>query len=167
MDWSLIFDIISTVAIIIAIVFGLIELRHYHLARKRDSALFILNSYQTAGFLHGTWTILSIPDGLTKEEIEHRVGDDIKDVYLVMSTWERIGILVFHHEVTLDLIDDSYSGTITLSWNKLAGYVNGMREEFQRETIFEWFQWLAERMREREETSSPVPAHIAHRDWVE
>jgi hypothetical protein len=77
MDLPFILDIISTAAILIAIAFGLLELRHYHLSRKRDSALYILNSYQTDEFLHGTWTILSIPDGLTKEEIEQRVGDEI------------------------------------------------------------------------------------------
>lgn len=167
MDLPFILDIISTAAILIAIGFGLLELRHYHLSRKRDSALYILNSYQTVEFLHGTWTILSIPDGLTKEQIEQRVGDEIKDVYLVMSTWERIGILVFHKEVSMDLVDDAYSGTITISWQKLEGYVSGMRKEFQRETIFEWFQWLAGRMREREGNRPPVPAHIAHKEWKE
>jgi hypothetical protein len=29
----------------------------------------------------------------------------------------------------------------------------------------EWFQWLAERMLERETASQPVPAYIAHRHW--
>jgi hypothetical protein len=165
MDLPFILDIVSTVAIIIAIAFGLLELRHYHLSRKRDSALHLLNTYQTVEFLQGIWTILSIPDGLTKVEIEQRVGDEIKAVYLVMSTWESIGILVFHNEATMGMVDDAYSGTITLSWQKLEGYVSGMRAEFQRETIFEWFQWLAERMIDRERSRRPVPAHIAHKDW--
>jgi transposase len=26
-------------------------------------------------------------------------------------------------------------------------------------------QWLAERMGERERRATPIPAHIAHRDW--
>jgi hypothetical protein len=37
--------------------------------------------------------------------------------------------------------------------------------EANRDTVFEWFQWLAERMIEREGKTEPVPAHIAHRDW--
>ena len=165
MELPFILNIVATVAVIIGVVFGLTQLRHYHLSRKRDSALFLLNSYQTGEFSQGIRTILSIPDGLTKEEIEQRVGDEIKDVYLVMSTWERVGILVFHNEVTMDLVDDAYSGTITISWQKLEGYVSGMRKEFQRETIFEWFQWLAERMIDRERSRPPVPAHIAHKHW--
>jgi len=167
MDLPFILNIISTLAVIIALAFGLIQLRHYHLSRKRDSALHLLNSYQTIDFIQGIWTILSLPDGLTKEEIEERVGDDIKAVFLVMSTWESIGILVYHHEVTMNMVDDAYSDSIMLSWQKLMAYVSGMRQEFQRETIFEWFQWLAERMKNRERSGQPIPAYIAHKGWQE
>jgi len=167
MEFPIILDIVSTAAVIIGVVFGLGQLRQYHLSRKRDSALFLLNSYQTAEFLQGIGTILSIPDGLTKKEIEERVGDETPVIYLVMSTFESIGILVFHNEVTMDMVDDAYSGPIALSWQKLELYVSGIREEHQRETMFEWFQWLAERMRDREKRSPPVPAHVAYKEWDE
>jgi hypothetical protein len=34
-----------------------------------------------------------------------------------------------------------------------------------RETLLEWFQWLAERMIERESKQPVVPAYRAHADW--
>jgi multisubunit Na+/H+ antiporter MnhE subunit len=40
------------------------------------------------------------------------------------------------------------------------------REALGRSTLWEWFQWLAERIEEHESSESPVPAHVAHRDWV-
>ena len=165
MELTFILNIVATAAVIIGLVFGLTQLRHYHLSQKRDSALFLLNSYQTGEFSQGIWTILSIPDGLTKKEIDQRVGEEIKAVYFVMSIWESIGILVFHNEVTMDMVDDIYSGPIAFSWQKLELYVSGMREEHQMDTIFEWFQWLAERMKDREKTRSPVPAYVAHKEW--
>ena len=166
-DLSFILNIISTVAVILGIGFGLNQLRQFHLSRKRDSALYLLNSYKTGEFIQGIWTILSLPDGLTKKEIEKRVGDEIKVIYLVMSTWESIGILVFQDEVTLDMVDKAFSGPLIVSWQKLKLYVSGIREEHQRETMFEWFQWLTERMREREKSKPPIPAHIAYKDWEE
>ncbi len=30
---------------------------------------------------------------------------------------------------------------------------------------WEWFQWLVERMLERESLRPPVPAHLSHREW--
>jgi len=166
MELTFILNIVATTAVIIGLVFGLTQLRHYHLSQKRDSALYLLNSYQTGEFSQGIWTILSIPDGLTKVEIDERVGEEIKVVYLVMSTWESIGILVFHNEVSMDMVEDAFSDPITLSWQKLELYVSAMREEHQSETIFEWFQWLAEQMKDREKNRSPVPAYIAHKNWT-
>jgi len=37
--------------------------------------------------------------------------------------------------------------------------------ETGRETVGEWFQWLAERFAEREGAAPPVPANVQYRDW--
>jgi hypothetical protein len=65
----------------------------------------------------------------------------------------------------MELIDDFFSGAIVLSWRKLHVYVEEDRRDLDRETVWEWFQWLSDRVAERERRTNPVPAHIAHRDW--
>jgi hypothetical protein len=84
---------------------------------------------------------------------------------LVSLTWESLGILVFRREVTLDLVDDFFSGPIVISWQKLKVYAEEFRRDLNRATGSEWFHWLAERMLEREKALPPVPAYIAHRNW--
>jgi hypothetical protein len=64
------------------------------------------------------------------------------------------------------MVDDFYSGTLQQSWRKLQGYVDELREATARPTRWEWFQWLAERMQERESDSRPIPAHVQHRKWT-
>jgi hypothetical protein len=165
MDLTVILDIITPTAVILGILFGLLQLRHYHLSRKREAALFLINSFQTGEFLQGVWNIQELSIGLTKNEIEERLGEEIRTVYLVMSTWERIGILVFNHEISTKLVDDVYSSSIIHSWQKLEKYVTDLRNYLQRETSYEWFQWIAERMIEREHEKLGTPAYLAHRDW--
>jgi len=165
MELSVILNLVSIFVLLIGILFGLVQLRHYHLTRKRESSLYLLNSFQTVDFLHGIWITQELPKGLNKKEIEERLGKDIRFIYLVMSTWESIGILLFNREITFDMVDHAYSGPINFSWEKLDKYVTDLRIELKRETPFEWFQWLAERMIEREKIEAPVPAHIAYRDW--
>jgi hypothetical protein len=41
MELSFILNLVATAAVIVGVVFGLIQLRHFHLSRKRDSALFL------------------------------------------------------------------------------------------------------------------------------
>jgi hypothetical protein len=67
--------------------------------------------------------------------------------------------------LSIDVIDDFFSGPILISWRKLLPYTTDLREQYQRETWSEWFQWLAERMMERESKTPAVPAYIAYRNW--
>lgn len=40
-----------------------------------------------------------------------------------------------------------------------------MRAEQSRETVYEWFEWLTDRLRELPEFTEGDPAHVAHRNW--
>jgi len=111
--------------------------------------------------------IYALPEeALSKKQIEERFGEDMHLVYALTTTWESIGVLAFRGEISLELVSDFFSGPIKISWQKLQNYFIDAREEHQRETIGEWFQWLAERLAEREETSPRIAAHIAHKNWV-
>jgi hypothetical protein len=57
------------------------------------------------------------------------------------------------------------SGAIVISSRKLHVFVEEDRRSLKRETVWEWFQWLGERMIEREKKSPPNTTHNAHRDW--
>jgi hypothetical protein len=63
------------------------------------------------------------------------------------------------------LVDDFFSGPLVISWQKLKVYSEEWRRTLNRETGNEWFHWLAERMLEREKTSPPIPAYVAHHHW--
>jgi hypothetical protein len=165
MELSVILELITSIAVTIGILFGLLQLRHYHLSRKREADLFLLNSFQTGELLQGIWIIQELPNELSKNEIEERLGEEIKYVYLVMSTWESIGILVFNREISIDMVVDAYRGPILFSWQRLEKYVIDLRSELELETRFEWFQWLAERMIDREKAKPPIPAYLAYHDW--
>lgn len=166
MELSLFLDLITVIAVILGILFGLVQLRHYHLSRRRDAAIFLLNSFQTPEFLQGILIIKQdLPPHLSKEEIEERLGEDVAAIFLVISTWERIGLLLFNREVSLSIVHQAYGREIILSWLKLEQYVTDWREELDSENPFEWYQWLVERLLEYEQANPPVPAYTAYRDW--
>jgi len=85
-----------------------------------------------------------MPDGLSNKEVEERLGDDMHLVYAMTTTWENNGVLVYRGEVSLGPLDDFFSGPITTTWRKLQNYFIAEREEQGRQTIGEWFRWLAE-----------------------
>jgi hypothetical protein len=165
-DLSTFANLINAIAVTAGVIFAAAQIRHYRQRRRRDAMLELVRSFQSPAFASAFRRVISLPDGATKAQIIELLGTDGEDAtHIVGLTWESLGVLVFRREVTLDLVDDFFSGPISVSWRKLSGYVFEQRAVLNRETAFEWFQWLAERMIDREKQTPPVPAHIAHRGW--
>jgi hypothetical protein len=168
MDIGTLANLINAMAVTAGVIFAAAQIRYYGQRRRRDAMLELVRSFQSPAFTSALRHVLSLPDGADAQKIREVLGPDGEDaVYLVSLTWESIGVLLFRRELTLDLVDDFFSGPILLSWKKLQVWAEEWRRELNRETGSEWFHWLAERMMEREKLSPPVPAYIAHRDWRE
>ena len=166
MDISTIANLLNAVAVTAGVIFAAAQIKDYRRQRRRDAMLELVRSFQSPPFTRALHRINSLPDGADRQKIREVLGDEGEDdVFLVGLTWESLGVLAFRREVTLDLMADFFSGAIVISWRKLHLFVEEDRRSLKRETVWEWFQWLAERMIEREKKTPPNPAHIAHRDW--
>lgn len=165
MSVEVIFQAIESIAVVIAIGFAMVQVRQYRRDKRREAAMELLHAFQTPSFARALNIVYEMPEGLGKEEVEAYAGDEFHLVYAMTTTWESLGVLVYHGEIDLQLIDDFFSGPIRISWRKLKAQVMGEREATGRETINEWFQWLNDRLGEMESLEPPVPAHVAHKDW--
>jgi hypothetical protein len=166
MDISTIANLINAFAVTAGLIFAATQIRYYRQRRRRDAMVELVRSFQNPSFASAFRRVLSLPDNATTEQIREKLGPEGEEiVYLVALTWESLGVMLFRGEVTIDLIDDFFSGPILISWRKLNVFVEEDRRALDRNTVAEWFQWLAERMIEREKSTPAVPAHIAHRKW--
>ncbi|MGZ3404981.1 MAG: DUF4760 domain-containing protein [Polyangia bacterium] len=166
MDLAGIANAVNAVAVTAGVVFSATQLRDYRRQRRSDAMLELVRSFQSPAFTWALRRINSLPDGARLPEIRERLGPDGEDdLFLIGLTWESLGVLVFRREITLDLMDDFFSGAISISWRKLRLFVEEDRAVMGRPTVWEWFQWLAERMIEREQVTPPNPAHLVHKQW--
>jgi len=160
-----VFQIIEALAVVVGIGFAMVQVRQYRRDKHREAAIELLHAFQTPSFARALNIVYSMPDGLSKKEVEQFAGQEFHLVYAMTTTWESIGILVYRGEVSLQLVDDFFSGPVIVSWQKLENYIIGERYEVGRQAINECFQWLRERLEESESDTPPMPAHIEHRDW--
>jgi hypothetical protein len=165
MNAETLFQAIQSFAVVIGVGFAVYEVRRYRSERNREAAIELLHAFNSQAFAKALVRVYRLPDGLSKQQIERDLGEDLHLVYAMTTTWESIGVLVCRGEVSIELVDDFFSGPIVVSWRKLQGYFFDERRTTGRETIGEWFQWLAERFAEREASTAPVPAHVQYRDW--
>lgn len=165
MSIEVISQIVEALAVAVGVVFAIIQVKQHKYNKRREAAMVLLHSFQTPSFARALNLVYKLPDGLLKSQIEEKLGDEFHLVYALMTTWESLGILVYRGEIELDMIDDFFSGPIIISWNKLKGHIIEERSLLGRDTIEEWFQWLTERLLERESKEPAIPAYIAHKKW--
>jgi len=166
MELSTVVDLLSIIAVVSSLIFAGIELRHFRISRDRESALELLNTFQSREFMAGVRVITQLPDHQNKQQIKSLVGDRIDDLYYAIANFEGLGALVYKREISLRLVEDFLSGIIVNCWLKLQQFAQDERQELNRETWMEWAQWLAERIMEREKTRSPLPAYLEYKDWI-
>ncbi len=166
MDVSTIANTVNAVAVTAGVVFAAAQISDYRRQRRREAMLELARSFQSPDFTRALRRMNSLPDGASRTTIRTQLGPGGEDdIFLLGMTWESLGVLLYRREVTLDVMDDLFAGAIVLSWRKLHAFVDEDRRDMQRETVWEWFQWLAERIRAHEQKSPPTPAHIAYKDW--
>jgi hypothetical protein len=166
MDLAAALNLASTFAIVVGLVFAGWQVRLLQRQRIRDGAVQLIQSFNSPEFVEGLWLVTALPDGLTKAEIDKRLGDQAHKIWLVMLSLENIGFLVWRREVSLDLVEAVFTGPTIVGWRKLERYVQGTREELGIETPMEFFQWLAEQMARRRAENPQPPAHVRYRNWT-
>src|SRR5438477_12146981 len=135
MDIPALANLINAIAVPAGVIFAATQIRYYRQRRQREAMLQLVRSFQSPAFTSALRRVLSLPDGANAQKIREVLGPDGEDaVYLVSLTWESIGLLLFRRELTLDLIDDFFSGPILLSWQKLQVYAEEWRVAKKRET---------------------------------
>ena len=89
MNLETFFQMIEALAVVFALGFALVQLRQHRWRQARDAAMELLGSFQTPEFAKALNHMYALPDGLSKTEIEERVGDDLHFVYALTTMYHR------------------------------------------------------------------------------
>ena len=165
-ELSNVIDVATTLALVGGLLFAAFEWRASRQESHRQSQTMVLRSFESPEFVMAMRRIMDLPDGLSRREIEDRLGDDDMDlIWYWMGAMESIGILIFDRVIEIRLVDQTYGGPILVTGNRLRGYVADVRARIGRDSMHEWFQWLAERIEALERDEGRTPAHIRETDW--
>ena len=166
MDLDILIGLAETLAIVSGLLFAFMQIRVSRKQRSRESALQLLHSFQTPEFHQAVSILVDLPEGLSKEEIEARLGEYMTCLLVLFGTFESLGILIYRQEIDIRLVEDFFSGVIILTGNKLKNYFEEVRDLSKRPTYYEWTQWMYEQVKKRESTSPAIPAYIEFRSWT-
>jgi hypothetical protein len=96
--------------------------------------------------------------------VRQRLGTDFGEALAVMAYFEALGALVARGYIPIGMYAEFYGGPTTIIRRKTRGYVEEQRAAGWPH-LFEWLQWLAERMEERAPSDHEIMAFIRCRVW--
>jgi hypothetical protein len=161
-DLGLVLEIITTLAVVLGVGFGLVEIRRANRERRDHAAVDIVRAVQTQEIRQAIQRVLSLPDDVDPEVIR---GDPrlLEMCLAVDSACEMWGAMVFEGVVDLHLLDRMVGGWIRGSWRRLRKWVEAERRDNRSPNVGEWWQWLAERLEADPDPGKAEGAHVAYR----
>ncbi|MDB5198629.1 MAG: hypothetical protein JWO92_592 [Chitinophagaceae bacterium] len=138
-----------TLSLIVALVFGIEQVKAAKRDRKERLTLETLRNFQTHEFAELIHFINSHDMPQTREEMD-TLPDD-RQVFFIQfaQQMESLGMLVADKFIDIDLVDKTLGSFVSTSWQKYKPMFLYIREKQPDPFLGEYFQWLAEQIDER------------------
>lgn len=157
-------EIIGAIIVVGGLMFAVLQMRQTRQQRRELAAIELFRFFGNPKFTAAYKRILRLPAGLSADDIQNNDTGLEDAAMLISATLESIGVMTFQRIVPFVVVKNLIGTSGQTLWSKLEPWVTMLRQEQGEDTVFEWFQWLAERL-EQEEHNDPLPAYIAHKKW--
>lgn len=158
-------EVLGAIAVIAAIVFGMVQIRQFRQQRRDALAVELMRSIQDAEFTRSLSLLLKLPVSASADDVRERGPEFEGAVWALCAKYETLGYLVFRGIMPIELVEELVGGVGVRIWQRIEPWANAVRAEQGQPLLLEWYQWLAERLLERNRPEA-VPAYTLHRGWV-
>jgi hypothetical protein len=144
---------IASAGVFLAAMYYIFQIRHQTKQRQTDMVLRLYSTFGSAEFQKGYQLVMHLVFK-NPEDYRDRYGTDtetISALYSVTVFFEGIGLLVKRKLVSMDLVDDLFSGPVQSTWEKIGVLIEALRARSRRTSVGEWFEYLYNEMKKREQ----------------
>ena len=146
---AIIANLALALSLIVAVVFGIAEVRTAKSDRRERLTLETLHNFQTREFAELINYINTHDMPATRAEMNALPVDQQVIFIQFAQQMESVGLLVAEKYINIDLVDKTLGSFVTTSWEKYKQAFLDMREKIPDPFLGEYFQWLAEQIDER------------------
>ena len=154
---SIIANIALALSVVVALVFGVAQVRQAASDRRERLTLDALRNFQSREFAELIHYVTFSDMPATRKELRALPDKDQVTFIQVAQEMESLGMTVAERLINLDLVDKTLGSFVVTAWEKYKPIFQEMRENTPDPFLGEYFQWLAERIgrRMREEPRKP------------
>lgn len=157
-------QIVTLIALIAGILFGVLEVRRAAKSRAEKAALDVFDITVQREVMDALTLVLGLPSDAEPEQVRDSPGVH-QAVELIMNLFEYWGIMVYYRVVPLRTLDLLVGGVVRGSWERLHRFVEWDRSTTGVHVRAEWFQWLVDRLVQYPQPEKKVGAHVAFAQW--
>jgi len=146
-------------SLIVALIFGIAEVKAAARDRRERFTLETLRNFQTREFAELINYVTTRDMPASRKELEALPQNEQIIFIQLAQQMESLGLLVAEKLIDLDLVDKTLGSFVTTAWQKYKKIFLTMRE--QDPFLGEYFQWLAEKIDERMRENPRKPFYQA------
>ena len=156
---TLIANLALALSFIVALIFGIAQVRAAARDRRERLTLETLRNFQTREFAELVNFITTRGMPSSRKELQALpVNEQIMFIQFAQEM-ESLGLLVAERLINIDLVDKTLGSLVTTAWEKYKIIFQDIREKQPDPFLGEYFQWLAERIDERMRENPRKPFH--------
>lgn len=159
-------EILGATSIVGGLTFAIVQVRHYRAMQRDAIATNLMQTFYSSDLAEAFALLQEIPDDTGLEELRVMGREYYRAATLVVTSFETMGLLVFKRIAPLELVHELAGGVVVVMERKLHRWQAELRIEQNQPSWGEWFEWLADRVRERAGAGGvKEPAHIRFANW--
>jgi hypothetical protein len=165
LDLAVWLNLISTLAIVGALIFTGLQVRAANQSRKDQAALEMIRTALSENSARGIELFGIIPENAPPNLIEDMPAQTRLHIFEFGIRFEMIGYMVYRGLLDLKAVDDLAGGTLIGFWLRVKGWAADRRARTGHHEFLEWLEWVALQLEKRRADQPYMPAYKQHLDW--
>jgi hypothetical protein len=143
-------SIVTTVSIVIGVVFTILEIRHLAQTRKTE---VIMKIYERFGTREIVEAINRVGNAKFENLADYNKKYGFTDITLVAELFEGIGVLLEQNLIDIKMADKLFGPTLNLLWVRMKPVLYAMREGLNEPFFFSHYEYLVNRLNSYRESN--------------
>jgi hypothetical protein len=142
--------IVAVIGVLVGVALAVLQLRDFVKTRQTDLIMRLYSRFGSEGFQKTQEKVSTRAlEALSFREYREKYG--IAEWVAVGTFFEGIGVLLHRKLIDIALVDDLFTAPVKMAGDAMKDSITEARKEYGQPTIFEWFEYLYNEMKKREQ----------------
>jgi xanthosine utilization system XapX-like protein len=140
--------IVTAAGVLVGVVYYILEIRHQTKIRQMDLVMRLFSTFASEEFQEEYIRFLDLE---IKDYDDFVKTYGLKGMFRVYPFFEAVGILLNRKIISIDLVQQLFRESVPIIWEKGKLIQEGMRKKYNQPAWGEWFEYLYNEMKKREQ----------------